>query len=48
MGGAGTTNNVVAPTTVNNTTNQVGGYKPDVRNQESSFKRMLDARYVPV
>lgn len=48
MGGAGTTNNVVAPTTVNNTTNQVGGYKPDVRNQDSSFKRMLDARYVPV
>lgn len=45
---AGTTNNVVAPTTVNNTNNQVGGYKPDVRNQDSSFKRMLDSRYVPV
>lgn len=44
----GTTNNVVAPTTVNNTNNQVGGYKPDVRNQDSSFKRMLDARYAPV
>lgn len=46
--GGGTTNNVVAPTTVNNTTNQMGGYKPDVRNQDSSFKRMLDSRYVPV
>lgn len=45
---AGTTNNVVAPTTVTNTTNQMGGYKPDVRNQDSSFKRMLDNRYVPV
>ena len=44
----GTTTNVVAPTTVNNTTNTTGGYKPDVRNQDSSFKRMLDNRYVPV
>lgn len=48
VAGGGTTNNVVAPTTVNNTTNQMGGYKPDVRNQDSSFKRMLDSRYVPV
>lgn len=43
----GSTNNtVVAPTTVNN--NTVNSYKPDVRNQDSSFKRMLDARYVAV
>lgn len=46
--GAGTTNNVVAPTTINNTTTQSSGFKPDVRNQDSSFKRMLDSRYVPV
>lgn len=38
--------NVMAPTTVNN--NTVSSHKPDVRNQDSSFKRMLDARYVPV
>lgn len=38
--------NVTAPTTVNN--NTVSSNKPDVRNQDSSFKRMLDARYVPV
>lgn len=45
-GGGNTNNTVVAPTTVtNNTTNS---YKPDVRNQDSSFKRMLDNRYVSV
>lgn len=46
--GVGNTNNntVVAPTTVTN--NTVSSYKPDVRNQDSSFKRMLDNRYVSV
>lgn len=39
-------NTVVAPTNVTN--NTVNSYKPDVRNQDSSFRRMLDARYVPV
>lgn len=48
MGGAGTTNNVVAPTNITNTTNTINSYKPDVRNQDSSFRRMLDSRYVPV
>lgn len=46
-GGGNVNTNVVAPT-VNNTRNETITYRSDVRNQDSSFKRMLDNRQVAV
>lgn len=44
---AASNNTIVAPTTVNNTKNEQVVHRSDLRNQDSTFRRLLDGRFMP-